>query len=158
MWGRRQKPEWCTYKARTSKTAGHDWKPAARHQQTLALSPRVGISSADTPISKSRREEISVVSNYCVCGRLSEQSQEIHTKGKHGLNYEIPTVWGSHWWRACWKFTLERLLQLWRKDDTGGRQLLQQRGAVISTNKPAAAEKTDLRATGSARELVQVFQ
>ena len=156
MWRRRQKLKWCTYKTRTTKTTSHDQKPAARHQQTLPLSPKAGIHSADILISKSRREEILVVSSYWVCGHLSEQSQEIHTKGKHELNYEVPTVWGSHWWRAWWKFILERLLQPWRKDDTGeetaGRRLLQQRGAVISTNKAAAAEKMDPRAVGSGRK------
>ena len=64
-----------------------------RHQQILLLILKEGTDSADTLILKSRREEIMVVLSYWVCGHLSQQSQEIPTKGKHELNYEALTVW-----------------------------------------------------------------
>ena len=67
------------------------WPETSSETPTDPLSPKAGIDSADTLISKFSREEILVVSSYWVCGHLSEQPQEIHTKGKHELNYEVPT-------------------------------------------------------------------
>ena len=112
--------------------AGHHQKLAEACNGPSPLSPIEGTDSADTLISKSRREDISVLSSYLSLWSSVTAVLGNSYKGEAGTELWSSHSMGSRRWRAWWEFILERWLQPWRKEDTGeerrGRSLLQQRG------------------------------